>query len=105
MKILLAYDNSDYAEVAMERAARLSQTLDAQLFVISVIPGTQLLGGGISGRLLRDDKQRIRQRMQRTLGQGLRVTGRQGGYAPSRYWNLDTLRAKSWKPPKHLART
>lgn len=38
MKILLAYDNSDYAEVAMERAAKLAQTLDAQLSVISVIP-------------------------------------------------------------------
>lgn len=38
MKILLAYDNSEYAEVAMERAARLAQALDAQLFVISVIP-------------------------------------------------------------------
>jgi len=38
VKILLAYDNSNYAEVALERAAILAQTLDAQLSVISVIP-------------------------------------------------------------------
>ena len=38
MKILLAYDNSNYADVALERAAMLAQSLDAQLSVISVIP-------------------------------------------------------------------
>jgi len=38
MKILLAYDNSNYADIAMERAALLAQTLNAELSVISVIP-------------------------------------------------------------------
>lgn len=38
MKILLAYDNSGYADVAMERAALLAKTLNAALTVISVIP-------------------------------------------------------------------
>lgn len=38
MKILLAYDNSKYAEKAKDRAAKLSEKLGAELSVIVVIP-------------------------------------------------------------------
>lgn len=47
-KILLAYDGSDEANVALERTAELARGLDAEVGVVSVVPFRPGRGGGIA---------------------------------------------------------
>lgn len=47
-KVLLAYDGTDEARVALERTAKLARGLDAEVGVVSVVPFRPGRGGGIA---------------------------------------------------------